>query len=183
MITTSSSPQSLRLRQALAEAAVDDTAQPATISSIYDGSLVKNFRLRSFYFGCLATANITNPFNGQVLNNVPQPANCTVTVTGTGGKSDKVTRFDYTPLITSNRATGTNKSTMTPADLPQDFKKLQTVSLTASFRGRPPAGIKYNEALPGLKIDSVFYTTHNFTMNGLGQFDVNEEDDEDEGNK
>ena len=153
------------------EAAVSNTATPATITSVYPHSAVDSFALTSFYFGCLERANFTSYPNGPA--NLPQPASCAVTLRGYRSKktirmlrgrpqkADIVRTFDYTPEISASRI-GVNRSAMALADLGDGWKGLRTVSWDAVLNGGPPtAGGAYTLPQPILSVDNVALTVWN----------------------
>lgn len=163
-----------------AGAAVNDTTHPATLTSVYPDSQVKSFHLRSFYFGCLETANFTQIRPD--ATNLPDPTNCTITVNGYGSagtatlgvdattlasiQPDVTAKFDYILVKTQNRVMGINKSSMALAVLPAEFRKLKTVTFQAALKGKAPQGMVCNLKRPILSVDNVSYTTSNATNAG-----------------
>ena len=68
---------------------------------------------------------------------------------------------------------------MTQVLLEEEWRKLQTVTFKTALNGPPPQAEVYSDPLLNLRVDNVFYTTHNDTNDTLSILVNDDESDSD----
>lgn len=142
------------------------------MSANYANSKVNFFSLKSFFAGCLNSANHTVGETTPTVISLPQPEACTIIARGYYFTSvtmpieeppQAITHFTYMPYILQSHIY-TNYSTMALFTLPISFSALRTITFEAVQSGPSPQGLTYNNPTPQLFIDNVAYTIYNFTQ-------------------